>query len=179
MIDKIIQKLTSFLGYEIKVGDYYNKVQEWKNWYDGYVKDFHSNMENGRKVRKFSMGMAKKIGEDYASMVVNEQTKIETPDKAVQEFLVGDEDNSGGILKEINFWKNCNDYCERTFGYAGAFAGIVGLNNAVMWPNGEINGGKYTVRFCTSEHIIPISWDGNDVSEAAFYSTKSVKGEFA
>ena len=177
MIDKIIQKLTSFLGYEIKVGDYYNKVQEWKNWYDGYVKDFHSNMENGRKVRKFSMGMAKKIGEDYASMVVNEQTKIETPDKAVQEFLVGDEDNSGGILKEINFWKNCNDYCERTFGYAGAFAGIVGLNNAVMWPNGEINGGKYTVRFCTSEHIIPISWDGNDVSEAAFYSTKSVKGK--
>jgi len=176
MIEKIIQKLTSFLGYEIKVGDYYNKVQEWKNWYDGYVKDFHSNMENGRKVRKFSMGMAKKIGEDYASMVVNEQTKIETPDKAVQEFLVGDDDNSGGILKEVNFWKNCNDYCERTFGYAGAFAGIVGLNNAVMGKNGEIDGGKYTVRFCTSEHIIPISWDGSDVSEAAFYSTKTVKG---
>lgn len=176
MIDKIIKKLTSFLGYEIKVGDYYNKVQEWKNWYDGYVKEFHSNMENGRLVRKFSMGMAKKIGEDYASMVVNEQTKIETPDKKVMEFLVGDEDNSGGLLKEINFWKNINDYTERTFGYAGAFAGIVGLNNAILDTNGGISGGKYTVRFCTSEHIIPISWDGNDVSEAAFFSVKTVKG---
>lgn len=177
MIDKIIQKLTSFLGYEIKVGNYYNLVQEWKNWYDGYVKDFHSKMENGKLVRKFSMGMAKKIGEDYASMVVNEQTKINTSDKAVLEFLVGDEDNNGGILKELNFWKNVNDYCERTFGYAGAFAGIVGLDKAGLNQNGEITGGKYTIRFCTSEHIIPISWDGNDVSEAAFYSVKTVKGD--
>ena len=177
MIDKIIQKLTSFLGYEVKVGDYYNLVQQWKNWYDGYVKDFHSKMENGRLVRKYSMGMAKKIGEDYASMVVNEQTKIQADDKSVQEFLVGDEDNSGGVLKEVNFWKNCNDYCERTFGYAGAFAGIVGLDKATLNANGKISGGKYTVRFCTSEHIIPISWDGNDVTEAAFYSTKSVKGK--
>lgn len=176
MIDKIIKKLTSFLGYDIKVGDYYNRVQEWKCWYDGYVKDFHSKMENGRLVRKFSMGMAKKVGEDYASMVVNEQTKIQTSDKAVEKFLVGDAENNGGLLKEINFWKNLNDYCERMYGYAGSIAGIVGLNNALVDSDGGINGGKYTVRFCTSEHIIPISWDGNDVSEAAFFSVKTLKG---
>lgn len=177
MIDKIIKKLATVLGYEVNVGEYYNLVQNWKCWYNGYVKDFHSKMENGRLVRNYSMGMAKKIGEDYASMVVNEQTKIQTPDKEVEKFLVGDEDNSGGILKEINFWKNLNDYCERMYGYAGAIAGIVGLNQANVDKNGALNGGKYTVRFCTSEHIIPISWDGNDVSEAAFYSTKSVKGD--
>lgn len=176
MIDKIIKKLTSFLGYEIQVGEYYDLVQVWKNWYDGYVKDFHSKMENGHLVRKYSMGMAKKIGEDYASMVVNEQTKIQTPDKAVEKFLVGDEDNSGGVLKAVNFWKNLNDYCERMYGYAGAIAGIVGLDKSSVDSNGELKGGKYTVRFCTSEHIIPISWDGNDVSEAAFFTVKSVKG---
>lgn len=176
MIDKIIKKLTSFLGYEIQVGEYYDLVCEWKNWYDGYVKDFHSKMENGRLVRKYSMGMAKKIGEDYASMVVNEQTKIQTPDKEVEKFLVGDEDNSGGVLKDVNFWKTINDYCERMFGYAGAIGAVVGLDKATVDSKGEIKGGKYTVRFCTSEHIIPISWDGNDVTEAAFYSTKTVKG---
>ena len=176
MIDKIIKKLTSFLGYEIQVGEYYDLVQIWKNWYDGYVKDFHSKMENGHLVRKYSMGMAKKIGEDYASMVVNEQTKIQTPDKAVEKFLVGDEDNSGGVLKDVNFWKNLNDYCERMYGYAGAIAGIVGLDKSSVDANGELKGGKYTIRFCTSEHIIPISWDGNDVSEAAFFTVKSVKG---
>ena len=176
MIEKIIKQLTSFLGYEIKVGDYYNKVKEWKCWYDGYVKDFHSKMEQGRLVRNYSMGMAKKVGEDYASMVVNEQTRIKTPDKAVEKFLVGDEDNSGGLLKQINFWKSLNDYCERMYGYSGAFAGIVGLENATLKENGDIDGGKYTIRFVTSEHIIPISWDGKDVTEAAFYSTKTVKG---
>lgn len=176
MIDKIIEKLTSFLGYEIDVGNYYNLVKEWKCWYDGYVKDFHSKMEQGRLVRKFSMGMAKKIGEDYASMVVNEQTRIETPDKAVEKFLVGDKENNGGLLEKINFWEKLNDYCERTYGYAGAFAGIVGLEKANVDTKGDVKGGNYTVRFCTSEHIIPISWDGNDVSEAAFFSVKTVKG---
>lgn len=176
MIDKIIQKLNSFLGYDIKVGDYYNKVAEWKSWYDGYVKDFHSRMERGRLINNYSMGMAKKVGEDYASMVINEQTMIKTPDKDVEKFLIGDEDNSGGILKELNFWKNMNDYCERMYGYAGAIACIVGLDKATLKGNGDIDGGKYTLRFVTSEHIIPISWDGSDVSEAAFYSTKTVKG---
>lgn len=176
MIEKIIQKLTAFLGYDIKVGDYYNRLKDWKGWYDGYVKDFHSKMENGRAVRNFSMGMAKKIGEDYASMVVNEQTKIRTPDKAVEKFLVGDEDNSGGLLKQINFWKSMNDYCERMYGYAGSFAGIVGLDGATLNANGDLEGGKYNVRFVTSEHIIPISWDGKDVAEAAFFSVKTVKG---
>ena len=177
MIGKIIQKLTSFLGYEIKVGDYYNKIQEWKDWYDGYVDGFHSRMENGRLVKNYSMGMAKKVGEDYASMVVNEQTRIRTPDKAVEKFLVGDEDNSGGLLKQINFWKSMNDYCERMYGYAGSFAGIVGLDGATLNANGELEGGRYTTRFVTSEHIIPISWDGKEVSEAAFYSIKTVKGK--
>lgn len=176
MIDKIIQKLNSFLGYEIKVGDYYNRVADWKCWYDGYVKDFHSRMEQGKLVRNYSMGMAKKVGEDYASMVVNEQTMIRASDKTVQKFLVGGDDNSGGILRDLNFWKNLNDYCERMYGYAGTIAGIVGLDGATLNGNGDIEGGKYTLRFATSEHIIPISWDGNDVSEAAFYSTKTVKG---
>ena len=176
MIEKIIKKLTSFLGYEVHVGEYYDLVKEWKNWYDGYVKEFHSKMENGKLVRKFSMGMAKKIAEDYASMVINEQTKIKTSDKAVEKFLVGDEDNSGGVLKAVNFWKSINDYCERMYGYAGAIAGIVGLDKSNVESNGELKGGKYTIRFCTSEHIIPISWDGNDVSEAAFFTTKTLKG---
>lgn len=177
MIDKILQKLTSFLGYDIKVGNYYNLVKEWKGWYDGYVKDFHSHMDHGRLVRNYSMGMAKKIGEDYAALVVNEQTRITTPDKKVLEFLAGDEDNSGGVLKDVNFWKTNNDYCDRMFGYAGAIAAIVGLKDAQLQDNGEIVGGKYDVRFVTSEHMIPISWDGNDVSEAAFYSLKCEKGE--
>lgn len=177
MIDKIIQKLNSFLGYEVKVGDYYNRVDEWKCWYDGYVKDFHSKMENGKLVRNYSMGMAKKVGEDYASMVVNEQTRIKASDKSVQTFLVGDDENSGGLLKDLNFWQNLNDYCERMFGYAGAIGAIIGLDGATINANGEIEGGKYTLRFVTSEHIIPISWDGNNVSEAAFYSTKTVKGK--
>ena len=176
MIEKIIQKLTSFLGYEIDVGDYYDRLREWKGWYDGYVQDFHSSFENGNLVKKYSMGMAKKIGEDYASMVVNEQTRIKTPDKAVEKFLVGDQDNSGGILKKLNFWKRMNDYCERMYGYAGSFAGIVGLDNAIQKENGDIDGGIYTLRFATSEHIVPISWDGSDITEAAFYSIKTVKG---
>lgn len=176
MIEKIIQKLTSFLGYEIDVGNYYDYLREWKGWYDGYVKDFHSSVENGKVINKYSMGMAKKVGEDYASMVVNEQTRIKASDKAVQTFLAGDEDNSGGILKKLNFWKRMNDYCERMYGYAGSFAGIVGLDNATQKENGDIEGGSYTLRFATSEHIVPISWDGSDVSEAAFYSTKTVKG---
>jgi len=177
MIEKIIEKLTSFLGYEIKVCDYYNKISEWKNWYKGYVKDFHSSMEQGRQIRKYSMGMAKKIGEDYSALVVNEQTKIKTDDKKVLEFLVGDEDNNGGVFKQVNFWKNINDYCERMYGYAGSIAAIVGLNNAELDnKNGDMSGGNYSIRFCTSEHIIPISWNGGDVSEAAFFSVKSLRG---
>lgn len=175
MIEKIIEKLTSFLGYEIRVGEYYNKVDEWKQWYNGFVKNFHLSNEQGRPVKKYTLGMAKKIGEDYSALVVNEQTTIKTDDKKVQEFLVGDDENNGGIFKKLNFWKNVNDYCERMYGYAGSIAAIVGMNNADV-AGREISGDDYTIRFCTSEHIIPLSWDGCDVSEAAFYSVKSVRG---
>lgn len=61
------------LGYHTVPDETFSHIDEWLEWYQGYVKQFHSYpVYNGMKQitqKRMTMGMAKKVAEDWANLI--------------------------------------------------------------------------------------------------------------
>ena len=72
----ITEKLKE-LGYSTVPCGFYSKVEEWKSWYVGSVSKFTwYKVRTGDKTvkcKRYSLGMAKKLSEDWANMLMNEK----------------------------------------------------------------------------------------------------------
>ncbi|MGN0601274.1 MAG: hypothetical protein ACI4I7_01040, partial [Oscillospiraceae bacterium] len=115
MNKEIINWLNINYDYNISA-DYYDIIHEWKDWWKGYHDPFHRiKFENGEKIRSrdmYTMKMAKKVCEDWASILINDKTFIKIDDKKTQRFLIGDTEN-GGVFGSNNFWNQANDLMEK------------------------------------------------------------------
>ena len=178
MIGDLIKYINETHNFELKESDYHSFIARFKLWYQGHVPEVHDYRFNNRKVVMASLGMAKKIGEDYASLVINEETKIKCDDKKVEEYLVGSRlDQAGGVLSNNNFFKEMTSMCEKMYGYAGSSAIVVGVADSNMTEDGTLSGGDVNLRYITSENIIPLSWKSEHITEVAFFSERAYKGK--
>lgn len=79
MSNAVILKLNE-LGYTTIPESFYSKVAEWKSWYQGNVKGFHNyRVRNGESMvncKRYSLGMGKKLCEDWANLLMNEKVQI-------------------------------------------------------------------------------------------------------
>ena len=86
----VIQILES-LDYYTVPASFYRDIAVWKSWYDGDVRSFHRyQVYNGLKhvdCRRYTMGMAKKVSEDWSNLLMNEKVKITLEGAAEQEFF--------------------------------------------------------------------------------------------
>lgn len=125
-IRAVIGVLNKELGVNM-TADYYNHIEEWRQWWAGYVKSFHKFSETtdtGKKKERtlYSLRMAKKICEDWAACLLNEKTQIVLKDEASSEFLQGpeEEQSTGGVFGAISFWDEANSLVEKPFTAAPA-----------------------------------------------------------
>ena len=104
----VIEKLKQ-LGYSTVDEDFYRKVSEWKSWYVGDVKGFHRykvrNGHNTVRCKRYSLGMGKKIPEDWANLLMNEKVKITLEGKKEQDFV-------DRVFEENNFLVKANEMQE-------------------------------------------------------------------
>jgi A118 family predicted phage portal protein len=87
-----LQELFRSKGFNPIVGDIYKQQEKWLNWYRGEVNDFHyytvKNVDGGQMgIEKKSLNMAKKVSEDWASLLFNEETKMLTNDNTANKRL--------------------------------------------------------------------------------------------
>lgn len=98
MNSEIINWLNNNFGYNIST-DYYNNISVWKDWWKGFHEPFHRiTFENGEKRKSrdmYTMKMAKKVCEDWASILINDKTFVKVDDEYSEKFIVGDTDNGG------------------------------------------------------------------------------------
>ena len=166
--------------------EYYTHVKNWRLWWEGFVKDVHTYREvgiNGNvKTRElFRLGMAKRITEDWAALLLNEKTEIVTEDKKAAEWLMGDESEqgTGGVLGENNFWAEANELLEKAFAYGtGAFVARadgakVGENGAII-PDSEC---RAAIEYVDALSIIPLSVEKSRITEVAFISQFTKRGK--
>ena len=181
-----IRAVIDILNKEFKANisaDYYNRIEEWRQWWAGYVKSFHiyrELQENGAYKNRelYSLRMAKKVCEDWASILLNEKTEIVIDDKASSEFLQG-KSGYGGVFAGISFWGEANALVEKAF-YSGTGAFVLKVDGLEVSDDGAVRKGseaairmEYLPAFC----IIPLSQHYGRITEAAFVSESTVRGK--
>ncbi|MGN0556980.1 MAG: phage portal protein [Acutalibacteraceae bacterium] len=182
-IVSVVEALNKTYGYNIDA-TYYNYIKIWADWWKGYYRPFHSFREllndNTAVDRKlYTLRMAKKICEDWASILMNEKVRVTVADEAAQEFLFGDGENNAGFFGAINFWSKANQLVEKAF-YSGTGAIVPRLNRLTVDKSGAIEKSIQTelqFDYLPAVNIIPISVENGEITEAAFASEKTIKGK--
>lgn len=170
----VIEKLKQ-LGYSTVDEDFYRKVSEWKSWYVGDVKGFHRyKVRNGQSIvrcKRYSLGMGKKIPEDWANLLMNEKVKITLEGAKEQEFV-------DWVFEENNFLVKSNEMQEMAFalGTVAFIPRVVGMEATETGPiPGSASG--IVMDYVTVDHIWPIAWQNGIITECAFSSVVADNGE--
>ena len=99
----IAKVLKKHLNRDISNLSFYSHILEWNEWYKGYVASFHSTtVANGINVVKrdiYSLKMAKRVAEDWASAALSEPVKIAIEgDRNKSSLFVQGSRGDGGVL---------------------------------------------------------------------------------
>ena len=175
MSSAVIQKLKE-LGYTTIPEDFYSQVELWKSWYVGKVKDFHQyrryNGHKWTKCNRASLGMAKKVCEDWANLLMNEKVQITLEGKKEQEFI-------DRVLTANNFTVKANEMQEMksALGTVAYIPRVVGqaVNESGEVVPGDVSG--IELDYVTIEHIFPLAWQNGFISECAFDSVVTRAGK--
>lgn len=160
-----VVELLKEIGCPIADSGFYGKVNEWKSWYVGEIKNFSwytvKTGERSTKCKRYSLGMAKKVSEDWANLLMNEKVKITLEGKKEQEFV-------DRILSGSFFEVKCNEMQElkSALGTVAYIPRVVGQT--------ESGASDIVLDYVTVEHIWPISWLNGVIQECAFDSVVNV-----
>lgn len=152
-------------GIDTVDASFYRKIAEWVSWYEGNVTNFSFYKVYGgrgtyKRCRRKSMGMAKKLSEDIADLLLNERVTITLDDEATHNFV-------HQILDDNRFLVMGNDYQERK-AFTGTVAYIPYLDNAEITEEGTVISGKISINYVDAPNIFPVSWNNGKVTECIF-----------
>ena len=170
---KLIDILRQITGYEnLELYDNATYLDMWEGWYKGKVADFHNyKIFNGKKevaMKRFSLGMGKKVCEDWANLLINEKTDITLGDEASQNTL-------NEIFTDCHFWRKSNEGVEKTFAL-GLGAWVLSVDDITVQDNGNISpDGKINVTFVNGKKVRPITIVDDRITECAFINVNSDK----
>lgn len=171
-----IIKYLNNAGYDTADSAFYTLINTWKSWYVGDVRKFHRyKMYNGKEhvsCRRLSLGMAKKLCEDIADLLLNEKVQITIQDEATSDFVMR-------VLEDNNFFVLGNDYQERkaytgTVAYVPYLSSIATDNVGNVLPN---EGGEIKINYVSASNIYPLSWENGNISECAFVFPKVIQSK--
>ena len=154
-------------GFDTVPESFYTTIGIWKSWYEGEVKSFHIyKVFNGQKqvqCRRYTMGMAKKVCEDWANLLMNEKVKITLEGKKEQDFF-------DSVCADNNFTVKISEMQElkAAIGTVAYIPRVVGVT--VNPSTGSISVAAEAIKldYCTAENIFPLSWENGKVKECAF-----------
>lgn len=171
-----IKKYLNKAGYDTVDSSFYSLIRVWKSWYVGDVNKFHRyKMYNGKEhvpCRRLSLGMAKKLSEDIADLLLNERVQITIQDEETSKFVMK-------VLDDNNFSVVGNDYQERK-AYTGTVAYVPYLDNIEVDEDGAVipgDAGRIKINYVSASNIYPLSWCNGYVSECAFVFPKVIKSK--
>ena len=182
-ITRFIKYLNKTRHWQIQ-GSYYARIEEWKNWWQGWYESFHLIREQklngtlcGREM--YRMKMPKRACEDWASLLLNDKTTVTVEDAASSAWLLGeDQQQTGGQLGKLQFWPNANALVALGF-RSGTGAFVVGGENltvqsgkAVPSPQADM-----TLDYLPAECILPITVRHGKIIDVAFASEVIVNGK--
>lgn len=177
-MNDIILKYLSKKGYRTVSTDYYTFIEMWENWWKNNV-DFHKYHDSTGKERKmFSLGMAKRVSEDWASILFTERDEIVTQANTSQQT----QDNNDYLnkqLKSLKVYKDLPTAIEKAMamGTAGA---TMRVKNAKVDKNGKVsatNRTKLDIIYLDATQIVPLKVEHGKIIDVAFVSESIEDGK--
>ena len=150
---------------------FYRKIEEWQSWYRGNIRGFsfyrvHTGQGTYTKRKRKSLGMAKKVSEDIADLLLNEKVKITISDEATATFV-------DKVLEKNNFLVLGNEYQERK-AHTGTIAYNPSIYDMEVAEDGTVVDGKIRIEYVSAQNIYPTSWSNGRVTECIFTFPKTV-----
>ncbi len=151
---------------------FYRQIEMWRSWYNSNVRKFHRYRVyrgNGSYVNctRYALGMAKKVCEDMADLLLNEKVTITIADPATDEFVKQ-------VLKD-NTWEELGNEYQEWKAALGTVAYVVHVRDATVDEAGNMTGGSVGINYVEAAHIYPTSWQNKVVTECIFTFPKIYK----
>lgn len=156
-----IKEILNKLGYSVDyINESYQHIIENLEWYQNNVKKFHQyKVYNGLCVvteKMLRLGMAKKVCEDWATLLLNEKVSIKAGEY---------DDTLKAILERNNFDEQGNQLVEIAFALGtGAFVEYYNKKKEI------------DIDYIRADMIYPLSWNNGVITECAFGSEKIING---
>lgn len=172
MIHPILEFLEEEYGYA-PPAHIYEPVRQARAWWSGTWEPFHTTVEHHsglapRRREMYKMGMAKKICEDWATVLCNDKTSAATGDAVLDRVLFGDRHGIGGILTQGGFWGRLHAFIEQVFAL-GTGAAVVCFSGARYDADGGlIAADGMALDFLPADQIFPLYVENGEVVSCAF-----------
>lgn len=151
---------------------FYRQIEVWRSWYNSNVRKFHKYKVyrgNGTSVNctRYSLGMAKKVCEDMADLLLNEKVTITVADQTTDAFVKK--------VLEANTWEELGNEFQEWKAALGTVSYVVYVKDAVVDEAGNMTGGTVGINYVEAAHIYPTSWQNKVITECIFTFPKTYK----
>ncbi|MBO5649457.1 MAG: hypothetical protein J6S76_06035 [Clostridia bacterium] len=150
----------------------YQEIERCAAWWRGLYEPFHVSEERygGGAVRRremYKMGMAKKICEDWAGVLVNDRTSLTTGDVLLDGVLIGEQPR-GGVLTADDFWGRLSGFVEVVFAL-GTGAAVAKLSGVECDEDGAaVSAEAMALDFIPADRIFPLRVENGRIVSCAF-----------
>lgn len=178
MIHPILEFLEEEYGYA-PPSHIYSPILEARAWWGGMWEPFHAATEHHtgmapRRREMYKMGMAKKICEDWATVLCNDKTAVTTGDAELDRVLLGARHGMGGILTQGNFWGRLHAFVEQVFAL-GTGAAVMQLSGAVYDTDDVlIAADSMALDFLPADQVFPLWVENGEIVSCAFLGQSSM-----
>ena len=176
-MNNVVLKYLKEQGYDNVSTKYYEFIEAWENWWRNEV-DFHKYHDQTGKERKmYTLGMAKRVSEDWSSILFTERDEI-TTEASTDEQSKANNEYLSKQLKDLRVYKDLPTAIEKAMatGTAGA---IVRIKHAKVDKQGKLfadNRTKLDIIYVSASQIIPLKVEHGEIIDVAIVS-ESNKGD--
>ena len=177
-MNNVVLKYLEDKGYDTVSTDYYNYIELWESWWKNEV-DFHKYHDQTGKERKmFSLGMAKRLAEDWSSILFSERDEISTETKTAKQTKINNE-YLNKQLKVLKVYKDLPITIEKAvaMGTAGA---IIRVKHAKVDKQGRLYADERTkldIIYLEASQIVPLRIEHGVIIDVAIVSENTVKSK--
>lgn len=174
-MNNVILKYLKNKGYTTVSTDYYRFIDIWEAWWKNNV-DFHKYHDQTGKERKmFSLGMAKRLAEDWSSILFTERDEITTEAENTKQTEVNNK-YLNNQLKILKIYKDLPTAIEKAMamGTAGA---TMRVKNAKVDKQGRLFADERTkldIIYLDANQIVPLKVEHGVIIDVAFISENTI-----
>lgn len=177
-MNDIVLKHLKEKGYDNISTAYYKWIEIWESWWRNEVEFHKYHDDSGTEREMYTLGMAKRLAEDWSSILFTERDEITTEAKTQKQTKKNNE-YLDRELKILKVYKDLPTAIEKAFatGTAGA---IIRIKNAKLDRNNNLYADERTKKdiiYVGASQIIPLKVEHGEIIDVAFVSENIVGDE--